>query len=290
MKQKKDIYKIKGLNPFYCKNSNLKASSPMETLSNSMTTTQNTKKTFSIIWRPNNYRRQIKVKTKTNSALKNIQTTITHYSYCKHTKMLSIKGYKPNITLQYGKDTLTAIYSQNKIGGVKEHYLIETNDYNYLQQAIDNKKQEIEDKIDKTLLEFSRQFKIKLPLEKPIWKRYEDFIKGEEYIDSIPKEVIIHDTHFKKVYGQGIEFMGNDKAPTVKMKNHLRNSAINNIAPEIAEELEKLSKVIIEPYNIKKLLNKINTIQDVINNKDLILNMDRSQKKKIEMRLFENGR
>ena len=74
------------------------------------------------------------------------------------------------------------------------------------------------------------------------------------------------------------------------MKNHLRNSAINNIAPEIAEELEKLSKVIIEPYNIKKLLNKINTIQDVINNKDLILNMDRSQKKKIEMRLFENGR
>jgi len=273
MKKERDIKKNSNIKPIYSKNSDLKDNSLKEALSNSMTTTKNH---YSIIWRPNNYRRQIKVKTKDNSALEKIKTTITHYSYCNHTKILSIKGYKPNITIQYAKDTLTAIYSQNKIGGIKEHYLIESNEFKQLQKAIDTKKQQIIEKMDKALTEFSKQFKVFLPLEKPIWKRHEDFIKGEEYIDKIPREVIIHDTHFKKVYGKGIEFIHGE--PTVEMKNFIKNRAIEDIAPEIAKEIKELKK--LNP------LRYINTVEDVLSNQDIVRAMTKLEKQELERRLF----
>jgi len=206
-----------------------------ETQSTSMTTT---KKTFSILWRPNNYRRQIVVKEKDNSTIQNIKTTIGAIPN-HHTKIISIKSYTPNITIQYAKHTLTGIYSQNIIGGVKEIFLIEAYNFNDIEERINQKKQEIEGRIDAALYKFIKQFSIGLPLKTPIWARYEDFIKGEEYIDNIPREVIIHDTYFKKVYGEGLEFKSSKlgENPTVHMKNYIKNRAIEDIAPDISNEL-----------------------------------------------------
>jgi len=211
--------------------------------SNSMTTT---KSNFSVLWRPNNYRRQIAVKEKDDSAIKNIKSAIGAIPN-SHTKIISIKGYTPNITIQYGKNTLTGIYSQNKIGGVKEVFLIETLKWQDAQERIDQKKQEIEIRIDSALYKFINQFNIGIPLKTPIWSRYEDFIKGEEYIDKIPREVIIHDTYFKKVYGEGLEFKSSkvNEEPSVHMKNYLKNRAIEDIAPNIEKELND-SKLLIK--------------------------------------------
>ncbi len=241
-----------------------------EDLSKSMTTT---KTTFKIFWRPNNYRRQIKVKEKNNSTIQKIKSAISAipyltFSYEPHTKMVSVKNYAQNksnkgITIQYGKNTLTAIYSQNIIGGVKEIFLIEANTIDDLEEYINNKKKDIEKYINKALNQFIKEFKLSIPFTKPEWSRYEDFIKGEEYIDKIPREVIIHDTYFKKVYGEGIEFKNSEKGeePTVHLKNYIKNRAIEKIAPEIADELKNtqyMVKGILETNaSTSKLLNSM---------------------------------
>lgn len=211
---------------------------PQEDHSSSMTTTQ---KPISILWRPNNYRRQIEVKTKSNSGIKKIKTTIPSTTIAEHTKIVSIKGYTQNITIQYGKNTLTAIYSQNRIGGVKEIFLIEAPTLDDIDKRIAEKKKEIQDKLDKALNMFSKRFKLAIPLRLPVWSRYEDFIKGEEYIDKIPREVIIHDTYFKKVYGKGIEFIkAKDEEPTVHLKNYIKNRAVEEISPLISDSINKI--------------------------------------------------
>jgi len=209
-----------------------------ETDSNSMTTP---KKPVSIIWRPNNYRRQIEVKLKDNSTIKKIKSAIPQANINDHTRLISIKNYTPNITIQYGKNTLTAIYSQNVINGTKETFLIEAYSIDDIEKRLNQKKEEIKGKIDDTLNIFSKQFGIKLPLRKPVWSRYEDFVKGEDYIDKIPKDVIIHDTYFKKVYGKGIEFIKKgDEEPITHLKNYIKTRAVEDITPHIAESINAL--------------------------------------------------
>jgi hypothetical protein len=236
---------------------------PKEHSPDSMTTTQNR---HSIIWRPNNYRRQIEVKEKTNSGIKLIKSTIKKANVAPHTKIVSIKEFKPNITIQYGRNTLTAIYSQNKIGGIKEHFLIERESIAEVNSVIDKKKAQIEQKLDRALDDFSIKFKLKIPLKTPTWSRYEDFLKGEEYIDNIPMEVIIHDTFFKKVYGDGIEFKNTKKeeAPTVHLKNYIKNRAIEDISPQIAQEINHFRNAVEPILKEYALQNKLHL--EVLNN------------------------
>ena len=216
-----------------------------------MTTPKNP---FSIVWRPNNYRRQMEVKPKDNSAINPLLSAIgiiptdVRINFNNHTKILSIKDYKPNITIQYANRTLTAIYSQNIIGGVKEHYFIEANSEQDLNTRLDQIKTTITEKLDNALFEFARKTGVISPFSKAIWIRYEDFIKGEEYIDRIPREVIIHDTVMKKVYDKGIEFLKSEKTPepVVSIKNYIKNRAIENISPEIANELQEVREMVKE--------------------------------------------
>lgn len=229
-----------------------------ETSSNSMTTP---KKLFKILWRPNNYRRKIAVKTKDNSTIKKIKSAISTINFNSHTKLISIKHYK-GITIQYGRNILTGIFSQNIINGYKETYLIESESIEELEERINQKVEEIQAKIDSALNSFIEQFNLKLPFEKPSWDRYEDWIKGDDFIDKIPREVIIHDTYFKKVYGEGIEFKQteNKEKPSVHLKNYIKNRAIEDIAPEVCQELsanrDLLSGIIEANASTSKLLNQ----------------------------------
>lgn len=226
---------------------------PQEGITNSMAITN---LPLTILWRPNNYRRQIKVKTSTNSTIKNIKSAIGAIP-SKHNRLIFIKTY-PGVTLQLGKNSLTAIHSQNIIGGVKEVYLLKGTITN-INKKLDKKAKEIKNKLDAALKIFSYRFKINLPSERPQWQRFEDWIKGEEFIDSIPKEVIIHDTVFKKVYGEGIEFKG--KTPVVNIKTYIKNRAIEEIAPKIALELKKIQ----EGNNpLKTLIPQIAKPQDLL--------------------------
>ena len=224
---------------------------PKEALSNSMTSIENKS---SLIWRPNNYRRQIIVKEKDNSAIQKILSAIgiiptdTRVNFNPHTKILSIRNYQPNITIQYAKNTLTAIYYQNIISGVKETYLISRNTQKEVDERLDEIKNSIQEKIDNTLTDFIKKANIGIMFNKPMWIRHEDFAKGESFIDSIPREVIIHDTFFKKVYPVGIEFMSNKeiREPTTALKNYIKNRAIEDISPIIANELLEVKEMVKE--------------------------------------------
>ena len=148
---------------------------------NSMTTVTPTRKK---LWRPNNYRRQIQVKKKDNSIVKNILSTIEstgkrQINFNEHTKLISIKNYKPNITLQYGRDKLTCIFSQNIIYGSKETFLIEANNIDDIEERIDQKTEEITSRMDKALNTFIDKFNLRLEQKRePEWSRYEDWLKG----------------------------------------------------------------------------------------------------------------
>lgn len=210
---------------------------PQDVFSNSMTTTS---KPFSILWRPNNYRRQIEVKTKTNSTIQKIRTTIHLCSYSTHTKLISCGNYQ-GITIQYGRNTLTGIWSQPIIDGNKETFFIKADSIEELENRLIKRRDEIKEHIDKALNSFARKFNIDYPLLRPKWSRHEDWIKGDDFIDSLPESCIIHDTVFKKVYGQGIEFIGGKgDIPATKIKNYIKNRAIEDIAPELAAAMNNM--------------------------------------------------
>ena len=216
------------------------------------------------LWRPNNYRRKIIVKTKDNSTIKKIISAIesTHkLQYNEHNKLLFVYNFN-GITLQYGKNTLTGIWSQDK---KKTTYLIESDCIDGLEELIDKRKKKIQEQIDNALELFIKQFKIKLMFEKPIWDRYEDWIKGDEFIDKIPEETIVHDTIWKKVYPKGIEFkQTSDKEdPTTFMKTYIKNRAIEKISPEIANELMIIKE--IEKSTLKMNESTSKTLNQFVN-------------------------
>ena len=217
-----------------------------EDISSSMATTTHYKSNgFRYLVRFNNYRIQIQVKEKTNSTSTRIQGAIRklpmELSINPHTKLISIKNYNKGITIQYGKNTLTAIYACPLINGHKQTRLIERDTIDGINARMDEIKDNIKKKLDNALKEFSRQFALSLPFKKVIWVRHENWIKGDEFIDNIPRETIIHDTIGKKVYAEGWEFMGGkDKEPTATIKNYIKNRAIEDIAPEIAASLNQL--------------------------------------------------
>lgn len=257
---------------------------------NSMTTTKNTQCYF---FRPNNYRRQIEVKKKDNSTSMCIRGTMGIFpmelNINAHTKLISIKNYEKNITIQYGKKTLTAIYSCPRIKGNKQVYRIERNSIDEINQRINEIKKDIKIRLDNALKKFSRKFGIAIPFKKAIWARHEDFIKGEEFIDDIPRETIIHDTVFKKVYGKGIEFIGGkEEEPTAHYKNYIKNRAIEDIAPSIAKaitdiydkftpvltglmtNLQQMTNINIEVTKLRRDVTKIQKKKKTkVNDKDL---------------------
>ena len=251
-----------------------------EELSNSITTI---KKTFKIFFRPNNWRRQIEVKEKTNSTIDYCKKVIPTIKINHHNKLISLR--EGNIVIQYGKKTLTAIYSCPVIKGVKQGWTIERDTIPLITARINEIKQNIEKTLDNALKEFSHKFKVFLPFKRAIWGRHEDFIKGESYIDKIPRESQFIDTVVKKVYlEKGIEFIGGKgEEPTLKVKTYLKTRATEDIAPEIAEAINKfgamltgninlvsqMANINLEVTKLRKDVTKIQRKKKPINNKDL---------------------
>lgn len=213
---------------------------PQEAFYNSMTIIKN-----GVLFRPNNYRRAITVFYDRNSTIKKLNSTIgfiSNLNVSTHNKLINFR-YK-GLTFQLGKKTLTAIYSQNTTEEKKITYHIQRTSINEICQAITDKTEEIKQEIDIKLKEVANLLNIGLygVIE---WKRYEDWIKGEEFIDNIPRDTIIHDTHFKKVYQEGVEFIKSKEEnldPGVKIKNYLKNRALEEIAPDIAKAIKGIVK------------------------------------------------
>lgn len=219
-----------------------------------------TKRKF-YFWRPNNYRLQLNFNTETfkrnttlNSGglLSNFGTKLTIKQFNQTTIMVDIpkrKTIPPKITLIY--KPLKRFYY--KIKGKEE---------------ISAKVNEIEQRLLDTLNLFIAKFGGSYDIHTKKWVRFEDDIHGEDFIDKLPKDLVITDTYFKKVYQKGIEF----KSPDY-VKNYISNRAVEDIAPEIAEALNNLGARFDLFTNkalpvIEDLSRNIKTHLSVLNNID----------------------
>lgn len=278
---------------------------PQEDLLRSMTPPKNLLKKA---WRPNNYRRQLQVKDRGGSTSTGNEGTPLIFpmellkrkykaTYYPQNKLINVT-YDQDITLQYGRKTLTAIYKQRRINKKKLVYVIESNSTKAIQQFIDQKKKEITERLDQALFKFGREFNLLIPFEMPLWSRYEDFIAGDEFIDSLPEELIIHSTHFKKVYGKGIEFINSKQKdePTLKTEKYIENRAIEDIAPSIAKAIkevyDKFGSFITGMTPVLQQINNQNTellkVRKDILRLERKFNEDLNRKKKVKERSLDN--
>lgn len=264
---------------------------PKEAFPNSMTTATTR---FGLLWRPNNYRRKIAIQRGDNSGRMALLFKLykgLDVGLNSHNKLLTVRGFKPNITLQVGKNFLTGIYHQTIIGGHKEVFLIKADTLEQIQARIDERKQSIQDRIDVALKEFSRVLKCQIPYKRPVWTRYEDWVKGEEVIDSIPREVIVHDTVFKKVYGEGIEFIKKGaEQPTAHLKNYIKNRAIEDIAPGIAGSIDRFGERLDDMNALKAIKRNLKAVEDLFKPrlKYWVSLLSAEEKEDLELWMFNN--
>jgi hypothetical protein len=130
-----------------------------------------------------------------------------------------------------------ATWQQNIVRGrYKETFLTTV-------EGIEDKKKEITATIDRALYNFIREYKLEVKGAVPEWIRQEDWIKGEEYIDNLPRETIIYDSVFKKVYPTGVEFVSGKGAETTgNIKNYIKNRSLEDFTPLIAEEISLVNQ------------------------------------------------
>jgi len=83
--------------------------------------------------------------------------------------------------------------------------------------------------------------------------RGEHGIHGIDYLDRIPEDMIIHDTIFKKVYKGKVEFY--DPA---NIKNYVSNMALQEVAPDVAEAINKFGAMLTGNINLVSQLANLN--------------------------------
>lgn len=201
-----------------------------------------------VLWRPNNYRRGLIVKlikgVDVESSLRSRPGGSffpVEISFSPSNKLYFVK-FSSNIKVMVAPTRIMGIWSQNKIGKVKETFLIERVSEQELERVIDEKKRSIRDELDSAMGFVCKCLDVAFSSKDCYWVRHEDWIKGEEFVDSLPREVIIHDTVFKKVYGDGLEFVGNKGVePGVRIKNYLKNRALEDFSPEIVGALNAMA-------------------------------------------------
>lgn len=231
-----------------------------EGFSDSMAIVQKPKKR---LWRPNNYRRQIKVKPRLDSTFTAIHGVLGDVcTEGKRNKLIFVRNYD-NILIQYGKNTLTGIYSQNIVGGEKEVFLVEGNTNEEIETWIKTKKDEIKSAIDNALYDFSRKFSLLIPFATAIWSRHEDWTSDKE-IQKIPKETIVHIENFKKVYPEGVEYTGGlHDEPTAQLINRVRNDGLRDLTPILNTRLDEVSSLIKSYMGYAYVKSRLNVLNDV---------------------------
>ena len=188
---------------------------------------------ITFLWRPNNYRLQFNFKKETFKRNTTIASGVTPLNF--GTKFI-LKGYnETTIILDIPKHKkqakITLIYKPKR----RFYYHIKCSNLKAIDTRINEKVRNIENKLIYALNGFISQYGGGYVPNSKKWVRFEDDIHGEDYIDKIPRDLIITDTYFKKVYQKGLEF----KNPAY-VKSYISNRAVEEIAPDIAEAINGL--------------------------------------------------
>lgn len=187
-------------------------------------------------WRPNNYRLQFNYNTKTFKRDTTLKSGVQISNY--GTKYTLKDFHETTIMLDTPKKKkqakITVIYKPKQ----RFYYEVKCSSLNTIDKRINEKVRNIENKLIYALNSFIMRFGGVADLDTRKWVRFEDDIHGEDFIDKIPRDQIINDTYFKKVYQKGIEF----KNPAY-IKSYISNRTVEEIAPEIAEAINGLGSL-----------------------------------------------
>lgn len=200
-------------------------------------------------WRPNNYRLQIPFERKrfnlgvdttlaTDSRQGSVITTPKGHQFKISNFGTKISGKFNGLPIMIDKNCITIIYSLKTAVSPSEIkkavYEIKAYSLKDIGEKIDERVNEIKKECIETAMDFIRIYGGFAKFKEAKWIRHEDAIHKEDWI---PDEVIIHDTNFKKVYPKEVEM----KSPAY-VKNFYQNRVIEQIAPEIAQELSKIAQ------------------------------------------------
>lgn len=193
------------------------------------------------LWRPNNYRREISTRRVADTGSVSCAGGYRLFDLTKK-RLLLIRDY-PNVLLIHGREKTLAVWSQNIVAGEKETFLLESDSYRGIEEAIRRKREEIRARLDGALEDFADRMSVAVPGAVPVWAAAEDWTKTEDYKARLPPSCIVYEEAFKKVYRDGVEFTGgHGEVPGQKMLNFHRNLALLQLSPEIEGELFALRK------------------------------------------------
>lgn len=210
-----------------------------------------------ILWRPNNYRIEIEFNAKhfkehyLTLLKKHHKRRISYgeFKVSNYGTKFTKKGVNITLMIDIPKATnigkITAIYKNKDFW-----YKVLITNLDEFSYYIDTKVEEIRQKLFneiKTTLKRHR-YKGLIFFNQAKWIRHEDAVKGEDFIDNLDPSMIIHDTYFKKVYPDNIEF----KNPAF-VKTYIKNRVIEDLAPDIKNELLEI-KTIMNKFSNKALI------------------------------------
>lgn len=186
---------------------------------------------FKFFFRPNNYRLKIPFSNLKNTK-QEIKGVVGRFpvELCNYGSKGFLKNFRENITLEINPTCVVAIYSLKKKG--KKAWLeVSCENLDEFDFWIDKKEAWIEEQCLKAV----NVLGLNLDYDEKVWVRQEAGVKGEEFINSLPRDMIIQDTYFKKVYAEEVEFKS-----SFYVKNFIANRSIEKISPAIALELNKI--------------------------------------------------
>lgn len=183
-------------------------------------------------WRPNNYRLKISKLGGFNGGLE-IKDMPPLFRMERKGTVQTIK-LNDNLTIQVCKTCVVGIWSLRR-GKQKLYYKVNVDSVDSMDEWIDKKVKEIE----VALTENIRLLNLPLDYNSVIWLKHEDGIKGEEFIDSLPRDLYLNDTYVKKVYSDELEA----KAPAY-VKNYFANTMLERASPAIVKELQEIKHLL----------------------------------------------
>lgn len=185
-------------NRLYVKNL-LKKVFPQEAFSDSRTI-------GGFFWCPHNYRLKVPFSGFLDFDSTPICNTGSLSRFPVHRSRKKIISIKVNsfITVQIFKSCAMIIYSERSKGGAKLWRKVSITSLEGFNSLWDAEQVNISQEC------FNALKGLELPLnfnfEGALFMRHEDAVKGESFLDSIPKDQVIEDTTFKKVYKDEVEF------------------------------------------------------------------------------------
>lgn len=252
--------------------------------SNSMTTSEGFINKF---WRPHNFRRGIQIKSFDNSMFSKkgfIHGTTIPYNKCLHTKIISIK-YSDNLTIQIFKNNVHGEWKQVFINGERETILLKGKSLNEIDRKIIGLKRHVHKLIEDA---------VNLVISKVgfivvgdfFYVRGENWTRGDHWVEKLPRDCIIHEEHWKKVYPYGIEIIGGKGEDSIELfKQHIHNSIVYDFAPLIAKEMV-FNRMLA--YDIKAWCEvNISCLDDFNKYADLVKGLTLEQREGITEWIFE---